>query len=114
MVVTRHRARVCCEVEPKSSRSGSVERVIEVFEQLMAHSQGVANIFVELFLRDDWRPFESAGSPQEEWPRVRRALEQLRPLASEVLLGAFHRTMAKTVEEAFGQRLDKGTDEAFD
>jgi DNA-binding transcriptional MerR regulator len=50
-----------------------VERVIEVFEQLMEHSQGVA-------------------------------------LASEVLLGAFHRTMARTVEEAFGQRLQGGTD----
>jgi len=91
-----------------------VERVIEVLERLMEHSQGVADVFVELFLTDVWRPFESAGSPEEEWPRVRRALEQLRPLASEVLLGAFHRTMANTVEEAFGQRLDKGSDEAID
>jgi hypothetical protein len=85
-----------------------VERVIEVFEQLMVHSQGVANVFVELFLNDVWAPFEAAGSPEEEWPRVRRALEQLRGLASEVLLGAFHRTMATTVEEAFGQRLQTG------
>jgi len=91
-----------------------VERVIEVLERLMEHSQGVADVFVELFLTDVWRPFESAGSPEEEWPRVRRALEQLRPLASEVLLGAFHRTMANSVEEAFGQRLDKGSDEAID
>ena len=79
-----------------------VERVVEVLERLMEHSQGVADVFVELFLRDVWRPFEAAGSPEGEWPRVRRALEQLRPLASEVLLGAFHRTMAKTVEEVFG------------
>ena len=89
-----------------------VERVIEVLERLLEHSKGVADVFVELFLKDVWRPFESAGSPEDEWPRVRRALEQLRPLASEVLLGAFHRTMAKTVEEAFGQRLDKATDAA--
>ena len=87
-----------------------VERVIEVFEQLMVHSQGVSDVFVELFLNDVWRPFESAGSPEEEWPRVRRALEQLRPLASEVLLGAFHNTMSRTVEEAFGQRLQSGAD----
>jgi DNA-binding transcriptional MerR regulator len=87
-----------------------VERVIEVFEELMEHSRGVANVFVELFLNDVWRPFESAGSPEEEWPRIRRALEQLRPLASDVLLGAFHQTMARTVEEAFGQRLQGGTD----
>jgi DNA-binding transcriptional MerR regulator len=82
-----------------------VERVVEVFEQLIEHSQGVANVFVELFLNDVWKPFESAGSPEEEWPRVRRTLERLRPLASDVLLGAFHQTMARTVEEAFGQRL---------
>ncbi|MGH2749741.1 MAG: MerR family transcriptional regulator [Actinomycetota bacterium] len=88
-----------------------VERVIDVFQQLMMHSQGVANVFVELFLNDVWRPFESAGSPEEEWPRVRRSLEQLRPLA-EVLLGAFHRTMSRTVEDAFGQRLQSGIEEA--
>ncbi|MGH2699410.1 MAG: MerR family transcriptional regulator, partial [Actinomycetota bacterium] len=82
-----------------------VERVIEVFERLMNHSQGVAGVFVDLFLSDVWRPFESAGSPEREWPRVRHALEQLRPLASEALLGAFHRTMSKAVEEAFGERL---------
>jgi DNA-binding transcriptional MerR regulator len=86
------------------------ERVVEVFEQLMVHSQGVANVFVELFLSDVWGPFEAAGSPEDEWPRVRRALEQLRPLASEVLLGAFHQTMSKTVEEAFGNRLQTGAD----
>ena len=87
-----------------------VERVMDVFEQLMVHSQGVSDVFVELFLNDVWRPFESAGSPEEEWPRVRRALEQLRPLASEVLLGAFHRTMSRTVEEAFGQSLQSEAD----
>jgi DNA-binding transcriptional MerR regulator len=87
-----------------------VERVIDVFERLMVHSQGVSDVFVELFLNDVWRPFEAAGSPEDEWPRVRRALEQLRRLASEVLLGAFHQTMSRTVEEAFGQRLQSATD----
>jgi DNA-binding transcriptional MerR regulator len=81
-------------------------RVVEVFEQLMGHSQGAAAVFVELFLTDVWRPFEAAGSPEHEWPRVRQALEQLRPLASEALLGAFHRTMSRAVEEAFGERLE--------
>ncbi len=82
-----------------------VERVIEVLERLMAHAEGVARVFVELFLDDVWKPFESAGSPEEDWPRVSQALEQLRPLASEVLLAAFHRAMTRAVEQAFGERL---------
>lgn len=90
----------------------SVERVIEVFERLIVHSRKVAEVFVELFLNDVWKPFEAQGRPEEQWPRVRRALEHLRPLASDVLLGAFHRTMSKTVEEAFGEQLQRVPDDA--
>lgn len=84
-----------------------VTRVLDVLEPLTAHIEGIAARFVELFLEDVWKPFERAGRPAGDWPAVARSLEQLRPIASEVLLAAFHRTMGQATEEAFGERLQR-------
>jgi DNA-binding transcriptional MerR regulator len=80
-------------------------RVLDTLERLMVNAEGVAGAFVDLFLEDVWKPFERDGSPETAWPRVNDSLEQLRPIASEVLLAAFHHTMGRAVEEAFGERL---------
>jgi DNA-binding transcriptional MerR regulator len=84
-----------------------LEDVVAITEQLVANSNRVATAFVDLFLRNVWRPFEQAGKPAERWPEVRAALEALRPLASEALLGAFQARMAFAVEEAFGTELER-------
>jgi DNA-binding transcriptional MerR regulator len=84
------------------------EATIRVLEQLSRHSEGVAEVFVKLFLERVWRPFEHAGRPEERLPDVREALERLRPLASEALLAVFQRKMTRAVEEAFGRELARG------
>ncbi len=70
-------------------------------------SREVARTFIELFLENVWKPFERAGRPEEDWPQVREALERLRPLASEALLGIFQLAMTDATEKAFGQALEK-------
>lgn len=79
-----------------------LEDVISVTEQLVAGSDRVAAAYVDLFIRNIWKPFDDSGRPTEEWPKVRTALERLRPLASKALLGAFQARMSAAVEEAFG------------
>jgi DNA-binding transcriptional MerR regulator len=81
------------------------DTALRVMERLKRHSEGVANAFVKLFLETVWRPFEDAGYPEDQWPEVRRALDRLRPLASESLLAVFQLTMTQAVEEAFGKEL---------
>ena len=90
-------------------------RVLDTLERLMVNAEGIAGAFVDLFLEDVWKPFERDGSPEAAWSRVNNSLEQLRPIASEVLLAAFHHTMGRAVEEAFGERLqrpERGVEEA--
>jgi hypothetical protein len=65
----------------------------------------VARAYVRLFLEHVWRPFEEAGEPSEEWPRVREALERLRPLAGEALLAMFGLVMTEAVEGALEREL---------
>ena len=84
------------------------EATIRVLEQLNRHSEGVAEVFVKLFLEQLWRPFEAAGRPEERLPDVRQALERVRPLASEALLAVFQRKMTQAVEQAFGRELERG------
>ena len=54
------------------------------------------------------RALVNAGRPEEDWPKVRDALERLRPLASEALLVIFQQVMSETVEEVTGREIQRG------
>lgn len=84
------------------------EASLEMTDKLRRNTQRIAQIFVEMFLAFIWKPFDDAGRPESEWPQVRAALDQLRPLASEALTASFQPTMTKAVETAFGRELDRG------
>ena len=84
-----------------------VEVALTVAQKLRRHADGVAREFVKLFLKQVWEPFVEAGQPEEQWPEVLAALERLRPLAGEALLGMFGLAMTDAVEKAFGRELEK-------
>jgi DNA-binding transcriptional MerR regulator len=90
----------------------SAEAALEVGAKLKRHAEEVANTYVELFLDQVWRPFEEAGRPEERWPDVVEAIERLRPLAAESLLGFFELAMTEAVENAFGKQLERIRGEA--
>jgi DNA-binding transcriptional MerR regulator len=81
--------------------------VLEIAERVVRRTEAISNDFIELFLTSIWKPFVDAGRPDEEWPRVREALERLRPLASEAVVATFQRAMTHGVERAFGRELER-------
>jgi DNA-binding transcriptional MerR regulator len=85
----------------------SPRTALDVAAKVRRHSREVARVFIELFLENVWKPFERAGRPEEDWPRIREALERLRPLASEALLGIFQLAMSEATEKAFGRALER-------
>jgi hypothetical protein len=80
---------------------------LSVVEEIRKHSEAVARSFVKLVVDHVLKPFNDAGTPEDEWPRVVEAIEHLRPLASQALLAVFQQTMTREVEEAFGKELYK-------
>jgi DNA-binding transcriptional MerR regulator len=82
-----------------------LEAAVEVTGRVGRHVEAVARVYVELFLEHVWRPFERAGEPEEEWPRVRETLDRLRPLAAEAVLAIFGLTMTREVEHALEREL---------
>jgi DNA-binding transcriptional MerR regulator len=93
--------------EEVMSHGVTLPAALAVVEQLKRACESVARTFAKLFLEEVWKPFEEAGHPPERWPEILGALERLRPIASEALLGVFQLTMAGEVEEAFGRRLER-------
>lgn len=79
---------------------------LEMFEKLKRQTDRIADMFVTIFIEQIWQPFDDAGQPKPEWPRVQAALDELRPLASKTVTAAFQQTMTRSVETAFGSRLD--------
>jgi DNA-binding transcriptional MerR regulator len=103
------------ETSPRLVRAGNelaalgvpAEVALEVVARLRRHADGVARTFVRLFLEEVWKPFDEAGRPEERWPEVHGALERLRPLASEALVGVFQLAMNDAVDHAFGEVLER-------
>ncbi len=85
-----------------------LEAALDMMDKLRRHTDRIAQTFVQIFLDFIWKPFDDAGRPESDWPQVRAALDQMRPLASEALTAAFQPTMTKAVEVAFGKELDRG------
>jgi DNA-binding transcriptional MerR regulator len=80
---------------------------LEVAAKVRTHARRIARVFVELFLDSVWKPFNRAGRPEEDWPKVREALERLRPLASEAVLASFQQVMSEAVEDATAHELQR-------
>jgi DNA-binding transcriptional MerR regulator len=98
-------------ISPRLQRGGnalielgvSPEAAFSTAENLRRHAEGVARTFVDLFVEEIWEPFDKAGRPEEDWPKVREALDRMRPLASDALLAMFQMTMGEATEKA-GER----------
>ncbi len=76
-----------------------LEGAIATAEKLRRHADGAAKAFVELFVREIWDPFDVAGRPERDWPRMSEALERLRPLAAGALLATFQIAMGEAIEK---------------
>jgi DNA-binding transcriptional MerR regulator len=98
-------------ISPRLQRAGtalielgvSPQAAIETAEEMKDRSEAISRAFVELFVREIWEPFDKAGRPEDDWPKVREALDKMRPLASDALLAMFQITMGESTEKA-GER----------
>lgn len=106
-------------LSPRLQRAGtalielgvSPQAAVDTAADLRRHAESVARTFVELFVKEIWEPFDRAGRPEEDWPKVREALDRLRPLASDALLAMFQITMGESTEKA-GERTLQGAGKA--
>ena len=82
-----------------------IETALDVLDRIRRHTDAIARTFVDLFWDEVWKPFDAAGRPEDEWPRVREALDRMRPLAADAVVATFRQTMTAAAERAFGEEL---------
>jgi len=80
---------------------------LTVVERLRRHADGVAKIYLDLFVSRVWVPFVEADQPAEQWSDVRAALDEVRSLAVEALTGAFELVMSERVGEVFEREVTR-------
>lgn len=93
--------------EDVTKRGIPLAAALAVIEKLTRNAQSSARAFVRLFVEELWKPFDEAGRPDERWPAMTEAVEQLRPLASEALNATFRLTLTAEIEKAFGEVLER-------
>jgi DNA-binding transcriptional MerR regulator len=83
----------------------SPDAVLLVAEKLRRKADEIAQLFTDLFLEQVWKPFDEAGRPEGDWPKVRRTLERTRPLGADVLMGVFQIAIAEATDKALGKTI---------
>jgi DNA-binding transcriptional MerR regulator len=79
--------------------------ILETAEKLRRKADDIAQLFTDLFLEQVWKPFDEAGRPEGDWPKVREALNRTRPLGADVLMGVFQIAMAEATDKAMGRTI---------
>lgn len=85
----------------------SLDHALTAIDKVRGRCRSISHEFVKLFLEDVWKPFEAEGYPEERWPEVREALDQLRPLSLQALVAVYRMTMSDEVEKALGKQLER-------
>jgi DNA-binding transcriptional MerR regulator len=83
----------------------SPDAVLATAEKLRRKANDVAQLFTQLFLEQVWEPFDRAGRPEGDWPKVRVALDRTRPLGADVLMGVFQIAMAEATDKAMSRTI---------
>jgi DNA-binding transcriptional MerR regulator len=80
---------------------------LATIEKLSRASNSSARAFVSLFLDELWKPFDAAGRPDEDWPKMIAAIERLRPIAVDAMVATFRLSLTEEVDKAFGEVLER-------
>jgi DNA-binding transcriptional MerR regulator len=83
----------------------SPDAVLVTAEKLRRKADEIAQLFTDLFLEQVWEPFDRAGRPDSDWPKVRKALERTRPLGADVLMGVFQIAIAEATDKAMARTI---------
>lgn len=81
------------------------DAVLAVAEKLRRKVDDIARDFADLFVEQVWEPFDEAGRPDSDWPKVRAALDRTRPLGADVLQGIFQIAMAEATDKAMSRSI---------
>ncbi|SKB08693.1 MerR family transcriptional regulator [Aeromicrobium choanae] len=102
-------------LEPSVVRPGAAsvaiglnpDSVVDIVPHMREHLEQISDRFVHHVSRDVAQPFLDAGLPQEEWPAVFEKIDQLIPIASQVVVAMFRSVLREAIEVEIGHKLEE-------
>ena len=85
----------------------TLDELLELTDHVRRHQEAVAEIFVDVFRENFWKPFLAADRPEAGWGEIRATLEGLRPLALDAVIATFKLAMDGASERAIGDEVDR-------
>lgn len=82
-----------------------LDAVMEEAARVQADLDAIAMRFVAMFLKYVWAPYEAAGMPADQLPRMTEILQRMRPLAGMAVAPLLAQAMAKRVSETGAETL---------
>lgn len=82
-----------------------VEKVMDCAGPLRRHAEGIAKLYVELFLEEIWKPFDAAGRPDADWERMHAAAAEMRLIAGQASIAMLELAVSERLDRAFGRDL---------
>ncbi|RQN10195.1 MerR family transcriptional regulator [Aeromicrobium camelliae] len=83
------------------------ETVINAVPILREHLRAIADHLVKQVSDEIVQPFVDQGLPEHDWPRVFGAVEELLPIASQVILALFRSELQESIEIEVGDKLQQ-------
>lgn len=101
------------EVLPRLTAAGEslvslgipLDRALDTVVLLRRHAEGIARLYVDLFLDEVWKPFDASGRPDAEWPRLHETVARLRTISGEALLSVVEQAVSERLDVTFGRDL---------
>lgn len=83
-----------------------VDALTDELLDLRRDADRIAHRFVQLFLDHVWAPFEAAGAPPDELPRITEALDRLRPVPGQATSTIVAHAMRHQLDEVVERLLE--------
>lgn len=93
------------------SKGLSPDSVVDIVPHMREHLEQISDRFVHHVSRDVAQPFLDAGLPQDEWPVVFEKIDQLIPIASQVVVAMFRSVLREAIEVEIGHKLEELAEE---
>lgn len=81
------------------------ETVIALFPVIQSNLRTIADEFVQRVVAEIVQPFLAAGLPEDEWPSILQAVENLLTAASQVTLGVFRQELSDAIDDEIGTQI---------
>lgn len=79
------------------------DRALDVLEEMRGHASSIAASYVRIFDEAVVAPWDARGRPEGEFAAIGEAVDRLRPLAGEALLGVFRQVIGDVIADTLAE-----------